>query len=187
MRVGTWTAGLVWAAASACGGGGGNGPSAAATATPTPDPSRASFTLQGAGYNNVVTNLTSAGGNLIFCRQEPPGPNTIWIRMAQSSAGNGENSPHIDIDLCNFAGTSSYTRPHDTSGDRTCNQGATFAVWWHDGGREYATRPETAPCTVNVTRGTGTIEGTFECLGIPPHTGTGESIDVRAGSFRCNF
>jgi hypothetical protein len=185
MSIRRTVAGVLAAAALGCCGGGNGGP--ATPATPVPDQSRASFTLQGAGYNNAVSTLSAANGNLIFCRQEPPGPNTIWIRLAQSTAGNGENSPHIDIDLCNFAGTSTYTVPHDTVGDRTCSQGRTFAVWWHDGTREYASRPDTAPCAVSVTRGAGIIEGTFECLGVPPHSGTGELLDVRAGSFRCNF
>lgn len=62
-----------------------------------------------------------------------------------------------------------------------------IAVWWHDGGREFASRPDSSPFSVSVTRGNGTLEGTFECLGVPPHTGTGDRLDVRAGSFRCNF
>jgi hypothetical protein len=183
MRIGNTTACLLAGLALGCGGGG-SGP--AAPSTPA-DQSRASFTLQGAGYAGVVHNFSAADGNLIFCQQEAPGPNTIWIRLAQSRAANGENSPHIDIDLCNFAGTSTYTLVHDTSGPRTCNQGASFAVWWHDGGREFASRPDSSPCSVSVTRGNGVLEGTFECLGVPPHTGGGERLDVRAGSFRCNF
>jgi hypothetical protein len=170
-------------AAVACGGSAG-GP--AAPAAPA-DESRASFTLQGAGYDNAAHTLSAAGGNLIFCRREPPLPNTIWIRLAASPAGNGEASPHLDIDLCNFAGTSTYSALHDTSGDRTCTQGATAGIWWHDGGREYATVPASGPCTVSVTRGTGIIEGTFDCRGLQPRNGTGEALDVRAGSFRCNF
>lgn len=167
-----------------CGGGGG-GP--AAPSQPT-DQSRGSFTLQGAGYSGAVSNFSAASGNLIFCRQEPPGPNTIWIRLAASTAGNGENSPHVDIDLCNFAGTSTYTVPHDTSGERTCSQGATFGIWWHDSGREFASRPDTAPCSVSVTRGSGFLEGTFECRGVPPHgSGGSERLDITGGSFRCNF
>lgn len=167
-----------------CGGGGSSpaGPSQPA------DQSRASFTLNGAGYSNAVSNFSAAGGNHIFCRQETPGPNTIWIRLAQSPAGNGDNSPHIDIDLCNFAGTSNYTALHDTLGERTCSQGATFGLWWHDGAREFASQPGVSTgCTVSVTRGTGIIEGTFACQGVPSHTGTNERVDVSAGSFRCNF
>jgi hypothetical protein len=175
---------IVLMATVACGGSGG-GPASPASAPP--DESRGSFTLQGAGYDNVAHNLSAAGGNLIFCRREPPLPNTIWIRLATSPAANGEASPHVDIDLCNFAGTSTYTALHDTSGDRTCNQGPTAAVWWHDGGREFATVPASGPCTVNVTRGTTTIEGTFDCRGLQPRNGTGEALDVRSGSFRCNF
>jgi hypothetical protein len=184
MQIRNTVAMLVAALSFGCGGGSStpSGPS-----QPT-DQSRASFTLNGAGYNGAVSTLSAAGGNLIFCRQEDPGPNTIWIRLAQSGAANGDNSPHIDIDLCNFAGTSTYTVLHDTQGDRTCSQGASFGIWWHDGAREFASQPGvSSPCTVSVTRGTGTIEGTFECHGIPSHTGTAERLDVSAGSFRCNF
>jgi hypothetical protein len=168
----------------ACGGSGG-GP--AAPATPAPNESRASFTLLGAGYDNVVTTLSAAGGNHIFCRREDPLPNTIWVRLATNPVANGETSPHIDIDLCNFSGTSTYSTVHDTSGARTCSQGATFAVWWHDGGREYVSAPTSSPCSVSVTRGTTTIEGTFECQGLVSRNGSGAPLDVRAGSFRCNF
>lgn len=184
MRLWKTTTGTLAALMLGCGGGGGtpSGPSAPA------DQSRGSFTLFGAGYNNVANQFTAANGNLIFCRQEPPGPNTIWIRLAQSAAANGENSPHIDIDLCNFSGTSTYTTLHDTAGERTCSQGASFGIWWHDGAREFASRPGgSSPCSVSVTRGTGIIEGTFECLGVPPRSGTGEHLDIRSGSFRCNF
>ncbi len=168
----------------ACGGGG-SGPSGPSQPT---DQSRGSFTLNGAGYGNAVSNLSAAGGNHIFCRQETPGPNTIWVRLAQSGVANGDNSPHIDIDLCNFAGTSTYTTLHDTLGERTCSQGASFGLWWHDGAREFASQPGISTgCTVSVTRGAGTIDGTFECKNVPSHTGTNERLDVSAGSFRCNF
>jgi hypothetical protein len=185
MRVSNLATAWMTVLAMGCGGGGSSSPTAP---SPPPDQSRGSFTLDGAGYSSVAHNLSAAGGNLIFCRQEPPGPNTIWIRLAQSTAGNGENSPHIDIDLCNFPGTTTYTQLHDTQGERTCSQGASFGLWWHDGGREFSTQPGvSAPCSVSVTRGSGTIEGSFECTGVPPHSGSGERLNVRAGSFRCNF
>jgi hypothetical protein len=177
------TAGLLASVAIACGGGSG-GP---ATPSAPADESRGSFTLSGAGYNDAVNNFSAAGGNLIFCRQEPPGPNTIWIRLAASRNANGDTSPHIDIDLCNFSGTSSYTALHDTNAERTCSQGPTFGIWWHDGAREFASRPGSAPCSVSVTRGSGFLEGSFECHGVPSRTGSGERLDIRAGSFRCNF
>jgi len=184
MRIWNKVAALVAALNVGCGGGGGTpaGPS-----QPT-DQSRASFTLDGAGYNSELRTLSNTGGNLIFCRQETPGPNTIWVRLAQSGAANGENSPHIDIDLCNFAGTSTYTTLHSTTGGRTCSQGASFGIWWHDGAREFASQPGVSDsCTVSVTRSASTIDGTFTCDDIPSHTGTAERLNVRSGSFSCTF
>lgn len=171
-----------------CGGGGSGSPAGPST-PPPPDPGRGTFTLSGAGYNSEVRTVSNAGGNLVFCRQEPPGPNTIWIRLAQSSAASGENSPHIDIDLCNFAGTSTYTTLHSTTTDRTCSQGASLGIWWHDGAREFASQPGVSgSCTVSVTRGATTIDGAFTCDDIPSHVaGSNERLNVRAGSFTCSF
>jgi hypothetical protein len=92
------------------------------------------------------------------------------------------------VDLCNFTGTSTYTTLHSTTADRTCSQGASFGIWWHDGGREFASQPGVSDsCTVSVTRGASTIDGTFTCDDIPSHSGTSERLNVRSGSFSCRF
>jgi hypothetical protein len=176
-------AGIAMALMVACGSSG--------TSSPTPAPSvvdsRGTFTLSGAGYDGVTNTFSNAGGNLVFCRHETPGADTIWIRLAASPAANGDTSPHVDIDLCHFTGTGTFSKPHDTSGERTCSQGATLGVWWHDGAREFASVPASAPCTASVTQGTGSLDGTFECHGVQPHGAPGDAVDVTAGSFRCAF
>ncbi len=169
---------------SGCGGGGGSptGPSRPV------DQSRASFTLTGTGYNGVVLNFSASDGNLIFCRHEPPEPDTVWIRFAQNKTANGDNSPRVDIDLCRFTGTGTYTLLHSTKANRTCTQGASFGMLWHNGLDEFGSEPGvSAPCTVAVTSSTGTLEGTFECHDLTSLTGSAERLDVSAGSFRCNF
>ena len=155
---------------------------------PPPNASRASFTLDGAGYVSDVRTLASANGNLVFCRFESPAPDTVWIRLAQSDAADGETSAHIDIDLCHFAGSSTYTVLHSTTGPRTCSLGQSLGIWWHDGTRVFASQPGiSGPCTVRVTRGAATIDGTFECSEIPPRSGGGERLEIRSGSFSCAF
>ena len=171
-------------ALAACGG----GSSATTPPVTTPaDEGRGAFTLQGAGYDASARNVANASGNLVFCRRETPLPNTLWIRLAAGPAADGEATPHVDIDLCNFAGTSTYSALHDTAGARTCANGLTTGVWWHDGAREFATTPASGPCTVSVTRGATTIDGTFDCTGLRARDGSGATLDVRAGSFHCGF
>lgn len=166
-----------------CGGGGG-GP--AQPSTPTSD-ARGTFTLSGAGYN-VTNSYAAASGGHVFCRREDPLPNTIWIRLASSPTADGESGPHVDIDLCNFAGSATYSAVHDVHAPRSCSQGQTLGLWWHDGpSRVYVSRPDSAPCTVTVSQGTGTIDGNFECREMAPFEGTGERVNVTAGSFHCAF
>jgi hypothetical protein len=181
MRSRRIVAGLAMALTVACGSSGASSP----TPTPSAVDSRGTFTLSGAGYDGVTQTFSNAGGNLVFCRHETPGPDTLWIRLASSPAANGDTSPHVDIDLCHFAGTGTFSTPHDTSGARTCSQGASVGVWWHDGAREFASIPASSPCTVSVTQGAGVLEGTFECRGLEPHGTAGDHLDVTSGSFRC--
>jgi hypothetical protein len=174
-----------WLAAGllGCGGGGGS------PATPTQrDDGRASFALQGAGLDGTKS-YSNAGGNLIFCRREDPFPDTIWIRLAEQRAGDGEQGPHIDIDLCNFSGTSTYGTVHAVGGPRACNQGQTFAIWWHDSpSNVFVSRPTSTGCSVSVTRTGNTIEGSFACQDLTPFTGSGSpTLDVASGSFRCSL
>jgi hypothetical protein len=172
-----------------CGGSGGSTvqPSAPVTTVPA-DEGRATFTLQGADYNNVTNSFSSANGNLVFCRRESPFPNTIWIRMAQSRVADGEASPHVDIDLCNFAGSGTYTAVHDITQPRTCSQGRTHAIWWHETPTKVlVSRPTSQSCSVSVTQTPGFIEGTFQCSGLTAESGSFPNVDIPSGSFRCNF
>jgi hypothetical protein len=118
--------------------------------------------------------------------------------VGTSSAGARTRCPtrcgsgwrRIDIDLCNFTGTSTYNSVHDIARGRPCDQGATFGIWWHDGpSRTFVSRPSSSACSVSVTRGTGAIEGTFQCSGLTPESSTSGSgsLDVASGSFRCAF
>ncbi len=191
---GTKTAGVGLAMLLAGCGGSGGGSTTAATPATTPttlaavaDEGRGRFTLAGAGYDNAAREFTNAAGNLVFCRRESAGSATLWVRLATGRAANGDQTPHVDIDLCNFAGTSTYSVLHDTDGPRTCANGPTAGVWWHDGAREFATTPQAGPCTIAVTRGTNTIDATFECQGLRARDGSGATLDLRNGSFHCSF
>src|SRR5262245_8454531 len=167
-----------------CGGGGSSNPSQPSNPT---DTSQASFALAGAG-RNTTKNYSGAAGNLIFCRREDPLPNTIWVRLAEQRNADGEQSPHIDIDLCNFAGSGTYQAIHDTSGARTCSQGQTFAIWWHEGSDVFVSKADASGCSVTVTRSSEAIDGTFQCHGLTPFSGgSSPALDVNAGSFHCAF
>lgn len=151
------------------------------------DESRASFALAGAGRNETKS-YSGAAGNLVFCRRESPLPNTIWVRLAEQRNADGEQGPHIDIDLCNFTGSGTYDAIHDTSGPRTCNQGQTFAIWWHEGSDVFVSKAGATACSVTVTRSAEAIDGTFQCDGLTPFAGgSNPALDVNAGSFHCSF
>jgi hypothetical protein len=171
-------------AAIGCGGGS-SGPS---SSTPSAvAEGQGTFSLQGAGYQNVTNSYSNAGGNHVFCRRESPFPDTLWVRLASTSTQDGDAGPHIDIDLCKFAGTATYQAVHDVNQPRTCSQGQSFGIWWHDADKTYVSRADSSPCTVSVTQGSGFLEGSFQCRGLTPYSGTGPTLDIPAGSFRCAF
>jgi len=139
----------------------------------------ATFTLSGAGYDETVTY--TGVENLVFCVRTSE--TMLWIRLAESATGNGEDGPHIDIDLCNMTGSATFT-PMNPRG-QPCPGGLTWGIWWHDGPTvAYANRSGSSPCELALTVDDGVLAGTFECGGLVNQDGTG-SLDILDGSFQC--
>lgn len=179
------TAAAIWTLVNALGCGGA-GPASTQPSTPTPaaNDSTASFTLRGAGYDTRLSYSTATRG-LVFCRPQTGQASYLWIRLAAGQPGDGADGPHLDMDLCNFAGPGRYTVVHDVTQGLTCRQGATWDVFWHDGPRTFVSRTSSLPCELAVTASGGLIEGTFQCRGLVDVGGGDERLDVLDGTFRC--
>jgi hypothetical protein len=149
------------------------------------DDSFAYFTLRRAGKDTTISYASGSG--LIFCREETAGANYLWIRLAAEAAANGSSGPHLDLDLCNFGGASSYSVPHDVRSRPLCGQGATWAMWWHGSPSVFhVSRPSSSPCEIAVTTSDRRLHGAFQCRGLTRDSGT-DTVDVLSGSFRCRF
>ncbi|HSL85141.1 MAG TPA: hypothetical protein VLF66_20395 [Thermoanaerobaculia bacterium] len=170
--------GVAAAATGACGGGGGGG-GPTSPPPPTVNPGVASFRLVGAGYDETVSY--GGGTGLVFCRRAG-GFADLWLRFAEESAANGENGPHLDIDLCNPGGGGTFD-PMDAQAG-VCPGGQTWDVWWHSDGDTFV-NPAMAPgCTLTLTRSGSELSGTFSCRGMVELGGAGR-LDLLDGTFRC--
>ena len=139
----------------------------------------ASFRLTGNGYNDTF-NYNSTD-NLIFCRLTG---SDMWIRLAQDKAANGENAPHIDIDICNYAGAGTYM-PVDPQ-NRPCPAGLLWDIFWHDGDKVYSNQADSSPCELTLTLDGDTLTGVFNCNDVILFEGD-EIIEITQGSFTCKI
>ncbi len=137
----------------------------------------ASFSLSGDGYDESITY--NGKDNLIFCRLTG---SEMWIRMASSKAANGNGFRYIDIDICNYAGSGTYT-PVDPR-NRPCPEGLLWDIFWHDGDKVYSNTETSSPCQLVLTLDGNVLNGTFDCSEVIRFEGT-ESIQVTQGSFSC--
>jgi hypothetical protein len=145
--------------------------------------------LKGAGYDAQLDYSTAEGG-LVFCRRQSQSNGAgsyLWVRLAADAASDGEAAPHLDLDLCNFAGSGVYGVPHDAELGLECDQGLTWDLYWHDGpGITFLSQPTSPACVATVTADGGGLVGTFACQGLTPFQGAGSgTLDVSEGSFRC--
>lgn len=140
----------------------------------------ATFTLSGAGYEETVSYTESV--NLIFCRR--PGK-MVWVRLAAEKREDGEEGPHLDLDLCNMTGSGTFA-PMEARG-QPCPGGTTWGIWWHDGPNTvYANTAASSPCVLTLTANGNELQGTFACQGLVNDDGTSR-LDVLNGSFRCTM
>ena len=175
-----WTLAVLGLVAGCGGGGGGSSP----TDPPMPTPAfgSARFELAGAGYDGTVSY--DDGVNLVFCRTgAAAGWADVWIRFAESAAGDGEAGPHLDLDLCEVGDGGVFT-PKDPMAAR-CDGGKTFDAWWHGGnGDTFVNRVSAASCSLDLDRSGGVMSGTFECRDLRELNGS-RSLDLLGGSFEC--
>lgn len=139
----------------------------------------ASFKLMGDGYDETI--YYNSKDNLIFCRIE--GDN-LWIRFARDKSDNGNNSPHIDIDICNYAGAGVYA-PVDPK-KRPCPLGLFWDIFWHDDERVYANQGSSSPCQLTLNLSGDILSGIFNCRDVVRFQGT-ETIEITEGTFTCKI
>jgi len=139
----------------------------------------ASFKLSGDGYNEVITY--NSNDNLIFCKLTG---NDIWIRFARDKVANGENAPHIDIDICNYAGPGDYS-PVDPQ-NRPCPAGLLWDIFWHDGDKVYSNQENSSPCQLTLTLNGDILSGVFNCSQVIRFNGS-ETIEITEGTFTCEI
>lgn len=162
-----------------CGGGGGGGSSPTAPPPPNMNPGSASFRVVGGGSDTVVSY--GGGGNLVFCRTNASWAD-LWIRFARDVAADGENGPHLDIDLCNLGDGGTFA-PMDPQA-AVCGGGKTWDVWWHGENATYVNTASAPACTLGITRDGNQLTGNFSCQGLAEMGGT-RTVDVLDGTFQC--
>jgi len=122
------------------------------------------------------------GANLVFCRTNA-GFADLWIRLAAERGADGENAPHVDIDVCNYAGGGKFS-PLDPQ-NPSCAGGKTFDVFWHDEeGDFFVNAARSSPCQMTLVDAGSTLEGVFGCEGLG--SPEGGSVDILGGAFRCS-
>ncbi len=164
----------------ACSNSGGGSPSAPSPPGNTPS---ASFRLSGTSYDESVSYVN--GTNLVFCQNNGSTP-AIWVRMAADPAANGENSRHIDLDICGIAGGGTFS-PKEPAGG-VCAVDKTWEIWFHDGPNvTFVNSAMSQPCQPLITDSAGVYSGSFSCSGLIDRTGGGGMLDVLDGSFECTI
>lgn len=150
---------------------------------PTPPPTTTAsgtFKVVGAGYDETISVMD--GANRVFCRQDA-GFADLWIRLSESSFGDGGGGRHIDIDLCNYAQGGSFA-PHDPLA-ATCGAGTTWDIWWHDGDVTFInTLMGSCGLDLQLQQGGSVLSGTFACTGMT-EMGGNRTLDILDGSFEC--
>ena len=179
-----WLAALVAALAAAtswaCSGSGGGGSSPTAPPPPpTASPGSASFRVVGAGQDGDFSY--TGGPNLVFCRRQGSFAD-LWIRFAEQAAGNGENGPHLDLDVCNPGDGGSFSAMDPQTA--ACGGGQTFDIWWHGESAIFVNTVTSPSCSLTVMRDGTRLSGTFGCRDMGEFGGN-RSVDVLDGSFEC--
>ena len=163
----------------ACDSGSGSGP----TAPPMPQPTAfasGNFRVSGAGQNQSYSFTN--GGNTVFCSRNA-GWASLWIRLAEQASANGQNGPHIDIDLCNHAGGGNFA-PKDPM-STSCGGAKTWDIWWHaPDGSVFINSATATNCTLRIDQNGTQLNGMFECRGMIEDGGS-RTLDVLDGSFDC--
>lgn len=172
-----WLVFCLWTAA--CGGGGGGG-GPTEPGPPSPTLNVASFEVTGSGQS-VMAGYDSSR-NTVFCSRNA-GWASLWIRLGRDAAANGDNGPHLDLDLCNHAGGGAFGA-HDPQ-LASCGGSKTFDLFWHPGdGAVFSNRAAAGGCTLQVTASGERLSGTFQCTGLEERNSS-RRVDVLNGSFQC--
>lgn len=136
------------------------------------------FTLVGSGGEAEVSYATPA--NLVFCQRTSQ--SMVWIRLAEETGANGEDGPHLDIDLCNVTSSGDFSAMRARA--NPCPGGQTWALWWHDGdGGVFANGADATECELSLEVDDTGLAGTFSCRGLEDLEG--DVVHVLNGSFRC--
>ena len=178
-------AGMPWAVIILMGGAGmapGGSPPAPAACAPsgTPAVGSATFTIvDGTGSRE----MEFGEGDLVFCRTTSP--TMVWIRFAGSRENDGNDVPHLDIDVCHLGHGGVFT-PMEARA-QPCPGGPTWGIWWHEGpALAYANRGNSSPCELRLEVEEARLVGTFSCHGLVTEDGA-STIDIVDGRFTCDL
>jgi hypothetical protein len=131
--------------------------------------------------SSAARHMHFGEGNLVFCRTTSA--TMVWVRFAVSADNDGNDSAHLDLDVCNLSGGGAF-RPMEARA-RPCPGGMTWAAWWHDeSGRVYASRAGSSPCELQLEVQADRLTGTFSCNGLVTEDGAA-TIDLADGRFEC--
>ncbi len=157
--------------------------------TEGPPVGHAAFVLSGEDYPEVDYAWTNDAGNLVYCyyyQGEAKG-DYMWIRFAESSLQNGDDSPHIDLDVCRFSSDGfggTFPAMDPTKFGSQCQADPGFGIWWHEGSVAYNNEPMASDCQLTASVQDGVVYGEFECTPLPEVEGS-KTLAVTAGEFSC--
>ena len=104
-----------------------------------------------------------------------------WIRFASSRENEGNDGPHLDIDVCALSDGGSF-RPMNARA-QPCPGGKTWGVWWHESATQaFATHVNSSPCQLEVVVEPTRLRGTFACHGLSNNDNS-QRIDLLDGRF----
>lgn len=140
----------------------------------------ARFRLSADGSDETIDYVD--GPNLIFCRTEA-GFADLWVRLARDRDGDGGAGPHIDIDLCNYAGGGTF-KPLDPD-NPSCDGAKTWDVFWHGDDGVFVSAEDLSRCELELFEDGDRLDGSFSCRGMAD--GEGRTLDLSGGIFRCRI
>ena len=183
----TMSTGAMTSSSAGVGGGGGSSSTGGSTSSSTgsgagtPAALGGTFEIIKEGVKQTF-DYREDDGELVFCKHYPELGNYLWVRLAEDAESGGDLGPHLDIDICAYDGSGTFTAKDPYGGD--CVGPAEWDVWWHEVQfSSFVSTDDAEPCNMQLNLSGSVLYGTFEC--VPLIQGT-DQIELRQGTFACH-